>query len=397
MSSDQKRSTARIVLLICLLVGVVALDSFSAPTVYPTGVTIHDPARAYQGFNLFIDPSRNLPNGLIVLTDMAGGQVQTWNSPVVGMEKAHLVEPLSSGNILAAFGEDGGYGTLLVELDWNGFPVWQFAPPKGVHIHHDFERLANGNTSILVSRSEFFPEIGPNPIQDDLILEVDPQGQTVWAWSTAAHYASIPLTRKEREEIWRRNQGGTTTVFHTNSLAVLPPNPLGSVDPRFAPGNLILSQRDTNIVLIIDRASGDVVWSTKVTIGQHQVHMLDPSLPGAGDILMLDNGGASSYANANRLFSQVLELDPSSGATVWQYDATDSQLRLQAFFGSFKGGAQRLPNGNTLITEAPWGRAFEVTTQGDIVWEFVLPNSVIYRLMRVGPNWPASVAPRSPF
>jgi hypothetical protein len=33
--------------------------------------------------------------------------------------------------------------------------------------------------------------------------------------------------------------------------------------------------------------------------------------------------------------------------------------------------AQRLPNGNTLINEASFGRFFEVTRDGEIVWEYV--------------------------
>jgi len=37
------------------------------------------------------------------------------------------------------------------------------------------------------------------------------------------------------------------------------------------------------------------------------------------------------------------------------------------------GYAQRLPNGNTLITESSFGRFFEVTKQGEIVWEYVNP------------------------
>jgi hypothetical protein len=37
------------------------------------------------------------------------------------------------------------------------------------------------------------------------------------------------------------------------------------------------------------------------------------------------------------------------------------------------GSAQRLPNGNTLITEASFGRFFEVTKEGEIVWDYVNP------------------------
>ena len=44
-----------------------------------------------------------------------------------------------------------------------------------------------------------------------------------------------------------------------------------------------------------------------------------------------------------------------------------------AFFSSRISNAQRLPNGNTLINEGQYGRFFEVTTEGDTVWEYVNP------------------------
>ena len=56
------------------------------------------------------------------------------------------------------------------------------------------------------------------------------------------------------------------------------------------------------------------------------------------------------------------------------------------------GSAQRLPNGNTLIAETDRGHAFEVTKDGEIVWEFYTPVEVrwgiegrpaIYRMTRV--------------
>ena len=63
----------------------------------------------------------------------------------------------------------------------------------------------------------------------------------------------------------------------------------------------------------------------------------------------------------------------------------------EAFFSEWRGGAQRFDNGNTLITESETGRAFEVTADGEIVWEFWNPEIVdgkrkrIYRFRRVPP------------
>ncbi len=81
----------------------------------------------------------------------------------------------------------------------------------------------------------------------------------------------------------------------------------------------------------------------------------------------------------------MVEIDPVARRIVWQYRAPDPET----FYSGARGANQRLPNGNTLITESDDGRAFEVTPEGDVVWEFVNPNmteqrepSVIVRMRR---------------
>jgi len=58
---------------------------------------------------------------------------------------------------------------------------------------------------------------------------------------------------------------------------------------------------------------------------------------------------------------------------VWQYTAEDSGRPPWTFFSSFVSNAQRLPNGNTLITEGMHGRIFQVTSSGQAVWEYLTP------------------------
>ena len=65
----------------------------------------------------------------------------------------------------------------------------------------------------------------------------------------------------------------------------------------------------------------------------------------------------------------MIEIDPSTKQIVWKYQ----EQREIDFFSPRISNAQRLPNGNTLICEGDFGRVFEVTTDGDLVWEFVNP------------------------
>src|SRR5205807_7567967 len=122
-------------------------------------------------------------------------------------------------------------------------------------------------------------------------------------------------------------------------------------------------------------------------------------LPGAGDFMVFDNGGPSGYGSPSpialngagiyaRPTSRVLQINPITLKLVWSYTSP-------TFFATNISGAQRLPNGNTLITEGPGGRVFEVTAEGTIVWEYVhpvftagaRPSNSVYRAYRLPYDW----------
>jgi len=193
-------------------------------------------------------------------------------------------------------------------------------------------------------------------------------------------------------------------------------------DARFHPQNIIWSSRQANIVAITDKSSGRLVWklgpdydkSEKLKrlgwiIGQHHAHMIPRGLPGEGNILVFDNGGWAGYGapnpgaptgfnNAMRDYSRVLEFDPAALQIVWQF--TPAELGLvhpvdyAKFYSPFISSVQRLPNGNTLITEGSDGRMLEVTPAHEIVWEYISPYrgkqmkmNMVYRAFRVPCSW----------
>ncbi len=178
----------------------------------------------------------------------------------------------------------------------------------------------------------------------------------------------------------------------------------------------------TNIMAIIDKRTGKIVWQvgpdyTKTkelrrlgqVIGQHHCHMIPKGLPGAGNILVFDNGGWAGYGTPNvnslngfqdckRDYSRVLEFDPITLKVVWQFTPTEMGHRqpfhVHHFYSPFISSAQRLPNGNTLITEGSGGRILEVTQAHELVWEYIspywgefLPLNMIYRAYRAPYTW----------
>ena len=76
--------------------------------------------------------------------------------------------------------------------------------------------------------------------------------------------------------------------------------------------------------------------------------------------IIFDNGRV-------RTWTRVIEIDPLTKKIVWEY-------RHKDFFSLTQGFAQRLPNGNTLITESEKGRAFEITSKKKLVWEYYHPQ-----------------------
>jgi hypothetical protein len=92
-----------------------------------------------------------------------------------------------------------------------------------------------------------------------------------------------------------------------------------------------------------------------------------------------------------REYSRVLEFNPVTLEIVWEYGAESGPER---FFSYLVSGAQRLPNGNTLITIGLEGRIIEVTPERQVVWEYVheplateLSLRWLYRSYRIPPEW----------
>jgi hypothetical protein len=147
--------------------------------------------------------------------------------------------------------------------------------------------------------------------------------------------------------------------------------------------------------------------------------MIPQGLPGAGNIMVFDNGGWAGYGSPNpasatgekyatRDYSRVLEINPVTLRIEWQF--TPKELGLvfpvdySRFYSPFVSGAQRLPNGNTQITEGATGMLLEVTRDHQVVWEYVspywgkiVPINQVYRAYRVPYEWisPGGGSPRS--
>jgi hypothetical protein len=374
------------------------------------GVTFCDPELVHDGCVLFTGA-----DSVTRLIDLNGEVVHQWPYPGV---PARLLDPASNGGRVGDVGvqlsssgdpRGGIYANGTVgTLDWSGGVVWEWgsqAPGGAARQNHDWQLLPGGNRLLLVTLPRVVPGLGPSTVGDQGLVEVTPDGRTVWQWLAGDHLDELGFSesgwRALRETV-ARDPDDPWGYLEMNSAAALGPNRWhdGDADSVFHPDNVLVSFRKANVVALIGKASGDVVWKLgpyfdavpgaqhqRITThkvprpvdqlsGQHNPHMIAPHLPGAGNILVFDNQGGAGYPPAALGIyagSRVLEIDPSIGQIVWQYTAEDSGLPPWTFFSSFVSNAQRLPNGNTLITEGMTGRLFQVTPSGAVVWEYHSP------------------------
>jgi len=364
--------------ILSLFAGTLVLmtGALAGPTVWPTGVTVHEEGVS-DGYLVF--DSGDIQH----LVDIHGNEVHQW---LPGCRANGPARPVPGGHILIV-----SCANNLVEMDWDSTFVWQFAPPPGVVFHHDWERLSNGNTLILCRQDIVDPSISPLSIRDDFIIEVTPAGEIVWEWHTPDHFDELGLSQERIDLIYEL--GGDWS--HINTASAIPDN-TSHTDPRFRPGNIVLSIRAQNTIIIVDRDTSEIAWIlTDGTRGQHTTHMLSDDLPGAGNILAYDNGQGAWVAVPNRYYSRVVEIDPLTNTFPWIYTAEDSGYPKETFFSSLTSGVQRMSNGNTVIFESKWGRVFEVTDTGQLVWEYISPfiddtstgSNRFYRAYKVPLDW----------
>ncbi len=430
---------------------IVQGEFIMTPTIFPTGTTIFKPDKCWSGYTVFQPREKGA-----TLIDMNGNVVNRWRK-IKGLPGPNKIFP--GGFVLGSTGQrDPKYGFQdnvdLVQVNWEGKVVWKFnrqelvrdPPKKGVWMarqHHDYQREGNpvgyyvpgmdpfidrGTTMVLCHTNVKNPEISEKLLLDDVVVEIDWDGKINWKWKCNEHFQELGFSEEARN-ILARNPGmvkagrGLGDWMHINSVSWLGPNKwYDAGDQRFHPDNIIFSGRETNILAIIEKKTGKIVWrigpeytATEPLrrigpiIGPHHVHLIPKGLPGEGNILVFDNGGWSGYGapnpssptgrhNALRDNSRVLEFNPVKLEVVWQYPARRDEKGFSTAGGQvyspLMSSAQRLLNGNTLITEGNTGRIFEVTSKCETVWEYINPyyerkgnQNIIYRSYRVPYDW----------
>ncbi|MBN2564321.1 MAG: hypothetical protein JXB46_01280 [Candidatus Eisenbacteria bacterium] len=319
------------------------------------GVTVYDSTRAWDGLNFYT--SGDAPGA--ILMDMRGNVLHKWtysfmdawrqgpggelprSSKGAGFwRRAHLFK---NGDVLAIF---DGHG--IIKVDRNSKLVWA----RFGGFHHDLDVMSDGRIYTLLREPKIIPRINPDhPVLEEFIVVLDADG------SELRRVSQLEAIERGGRLDLLEGMKDDGDIFHTNTIEVLDGS-LAARDPAFRAGNVLICIRELDNIAIVDMDSEQVVWGLEGPwLKQHQPTVLEN-----GNMLIFDNGGS-------RGASRVLEFDPVTREIVWVYKGDANRL----FHSPQCGSNERLPNGDTLISETDRGRALEVTPEGEIVWEYVNP------------------------
>jgi hypothetical protein len=354
-----------------------------------TGVLIHKTDESYPGYNLYCD--REDP--VVYLIDMNGTIVHRWSHASGRIWVWDHVVMLGNGDVIIInkFKE-------LLKLDWDSNLIWK----RKLDTHHDVTIASDGTLYVIERGMAMHREL---VVRFPSILHLTSEGEEIERWQTYDHLDEIKQTFDQRsfldtildsllvqgswpevhQKISKRAEAVTLRggrlaydYLHLNTITLLPETALGKTDGRFKAGNLLICFRNINQIAVMAEGSKEILWTWGEGILEWPHH---PTMVANGNILVFDNG-------IKREYSRVIELNPVSRTIEWEYVADPPE----SFYTYEKGSAQRLPNGNTLICDGDNGRAFEVTREGEIVWEWLNPRIrkghrvQLYRIERISPG-----------
>ena len=277
----------------------------------------------------------------------------------------HGALALPDGSVLFNF-EYGG----LTKLDRCGGTVWTL--PRMTH--HSIEPAAGGGYWVPGRRQlpqgsqSPFPPFAP-PFDEDLVLRISADGKVESEFSVPALFYSNGLSTvlTATGDKFRKGREWDQEIVHLNKIAELPADRAG-LFPMFEAGDLVLSLRDQNLLMVVDPAGRKVKWwQIGPWVRQH-----DPQFARDGRITVLNNNayedGLDGFRSDPRLprTTNILAIDPATRETELRFGERPGQEMLTVLRGK-----QAETESGLLITESEAGRVIETDANGKVVWEYV--------------------------
>lgn len=473
-----------IAIVICISMSLTSVSAFQA-TQGPTEVIQYNPFKAYNGYTLFRGQGGlEIKHGTAWLIDMEGQVVHSWPDVVTNPQlwpNGHLTHATTG----YWRGEEDPDGSWIRELDWEGKIVRKWKPPADRPdlngFHHDHKLIFNKklNKQAMLALCYFRYPLkdvivnggDPSVFKSDQsaggIVEMDMDGNIIWEWhltdhliqdfdatknnyvgkgKTIADYPGkldtnwggrlqnangLDYNEKLDQILWdSKNNSEIWIIDHGRTF--IPNDPKGSRAKAAGEAGDILYRWGNPSVY----GAGDGPWYKYGKYGNghqqlfniHNGQWIDEGLPGAGNIIVFDNG----YDRTGETYSTIVEFNPYDGPMengvyvpqmkagyeknglskqiVWRWNEKLYHRFARGLFSFHISGMERQPNCNTLICAGEDGHLVEVT-YGDpekgelpeIVWEYINPDTdthgvvkhlrmdmynQVYRAHRYGPDYP---------
>ncbi len=320
---------------------------------------------------------------------------------------------------------NGGVGGGIQHISWDGEILWDYILSNDTYQHHhDVQPLPNGNILVIAWERKTDDEayaLGrqtiDNPLNEfwsEAILELEPIGTNdaniVWEWHLWDHlmqdidndYPNYGVI-SEHPELMNINFGQVGGAGGPGGE----PNGdwlhFNGIDYNEYLDQIVVSALKASELFVIDHSTtseeaagheggnsgmgGDIIFrwgnpqnydrgnaSDRIVYNLHSINWIEPNYPDGGGFIYFNNGvgrPGGNYSSADVFMPPVDEYgnyfieeeEPFGPSTLtWTFD--------EGFFSQVQSGSFRLPNGNALITDADSRRIFEVTLDGDIVWDY---------------------------
>ena len=322
-----------------------------------SGVVTNDADRSCPGYNLYVTRSLCLAE----LLDHDGNRIQSWRDESCRIWQDFELLPDGTFLVLGQKKAKGGstaadpFGNrAMLRFSWQGAKLEEILIP----VHHEIHFTAGKPLITFLFDRRVIREVHTKvPVLDNRIATLSENGEILESISLFELLQNAP--EFELQKVKASNISGAKLIdlFHANTAEWIA---VEGDAPIYAPGNIMVTMRHQDAVAIVDWANKKVlwIWGQGELSGPHDATLLEN-----GNVLIFDNG-------LGRDWSRVIEIDPLSNEIVWEYRDSD----LKNFYTCTRGTSQRLPNGNTLITESNKGKVFEVLPSGEIVWQFHTPH-----------------------
>ncbi len=349
----------------------------------------------YAGSGVTINKKTNSKNDLIFLTGFFDGNnelrlinrdgkiISRW--PVKFSEifpnPVHIPKPpttdwnvdlhgavaLQDGSIVFNF-EYGG----IVKLDHCGKVIWTIPTLS----HHSVEKAEAGGFWVpgrtLRSKTDTTIQYSPFslPYKEDVIMKISANGTIESKISIAnlLYVNGYESFLTSTGEIIKTGREWDHELVHLNKITELKAD-IADDFPLFKTGDLLLSLRSYNTLLVIDPKTQKIKWlKTGPWIRQH-----DPEFKAGGTITVFNNNTyLTSYINDKVNLkipqaSNIIEIDPLTNEHKILYGKNGKQKLLSVI----RGKHELTPSGGILMTELETGRAFEVDSTGTVIWQYI--------------------------